>query len=226
MKIKRTIFILSGIILTIIPYGCGKSEEASVPVSDTEGNSYKTVKIGTQTWMAENLKATRYNDGTSIPQIKGEEEWSDLTEGAYCWYNNEEALYKDTFGALYNGYAIATGKICPVGWHIPAVEEMKGLRESLGDSLKAGGKLKEAGTVHWLAPNKGADNSSGFTALPAGVRYFEGTFSSVLSYTSFWTVTKVAGDELWYAGLYYADAALILDHRNKKHGFSIRCLKD
>jgi len=226
MNIKYIVFILLGVMLTVIPYGCSKSEESSAPVSDAEGNSYKTVKIGSQIWMAENLKATMYNDGTNIPQIKEGDEWSDLTEGAYCWYNNEEVSYKDTFGALYNGFAIASGKICPVGWHIPAVEEMKVLRESLGDSIKAGGKLKEAGTVHWLSPNKGADNSSGFTALPAGFRYFEGTFSSVSSYTSIWSVTKVANDELWYAGLYYADAAFVLDHRNKKHGFSVRCLKD
>lgn len=226
MNIKDLAFILLVVLLAIMPYGCSKSEDALPPVSDTEGNSYKTVKIGNQVWMAENLKSTRYNDGTEIPLIKGEDEWSHLAEGAYCWYNDEVTLYKDTYGALYNGFAIASGKVCPVGWHIPEVQELKDLREFLGDSLKAGGKLKEAGTDHWLSPNKGADNSSGFTALPAGFRYFEGTYSSVLNYTSIWSVTKVANDELWYAGLYYADAALILGHRNKKHGFSVRCLKD
>jgi uncharacterized protein (TIGR02145 family) len=226
MNIKGLAFILLIVLLAIMLYRCSKSEDAPVTVSDTEGNSYKTVKIGSQVWMAENLKTTRYNDGTEIPLIIGEDDWSHMAEGAYCWYNNDANLYKDSYGALYNGFAVATGKICPEGWHIPEVQELRDLRESLGDSLKAGGKLKEAGTDHWLSPNKGADNSSGFTALPAGFRYFEGTFSSVSSYSSIWSFTKVANDDLWYAGLYYADAALILGHRNKNHGFSVRCLKD
>ena len=80
--------------------------------------------------------------------------------------------------------------------------------------------------MHWLMPNKGATNSSGFTALGAGIRYFEGTFASILTYTAFWSATETDNDEEWYSGLYYAETSFIMDFRNKKHGFSIRCLKD
>ena len=100
------------------------------------------------------------------------------------------------------------------------------MRDFLGDSLKGGGNLKEAGTAHWLSPNKGADNSSGLTALGAGIRYFEGTFASILSYTCIWSATQFAYDDGWYTGLYFNDSAFSIDHRNKKNGFSVRCLKD
>ena len=212
--------------LLIVTCGCKKDAPPLDPVTDTEGNTYKTVKIGTQIWMAENLKTTRYNDGADISLVTDAIKWGNLTTAGYCWYTNDVASFKDTYGALYNGYTIETGKLCPAGWHIPDKQEWQVLREFLGDSLKGGGKLKEAGTAHWLAPNKGADNSSGFTALPAGLRYFEGTFSSVLSYTSIWSTTEVAKDEVWYTGLYFAEAAFIMDHRNKNHGFSVRCIKD
>jgi uncharacterized protein (TIGR02145 family) len=206
--------------------GCKKDEKPPGLVTDIEGSTYKTVKIGTQVWMAENLKTTRYNDGTDIPLITDGTIWGKMTTPGYCWYNNDEASFKDIYGALYNGFAIDTGKLCPVGWHVPGKEELENLRDFLGDSINGGGKLKEAGTVHWLAPNKGADNRSGFTALPAGIRYFEGTFASVLSYTCIWSATEIATDDEWYLGLYFAEAGFIMDHRDKKHGFSVRCLKD
>jgi uncharacterized protein (TIGR02145 family) len=100
------------------------------------------------------------------------------------------------------------------------------LRDFLGDSLKAGGNLKEAGLTHWLSPNTGADNSTGFTALPAGIRYFEGTFSSVLSYAAIWAGTDSISNDAPFAGLYYGDAGFAIGHRNKKHGFSVRCVKN
>ncbi len=205
---------------------CKKDEKPPEPLSDIEGNIYKTVKIGSQVWMAENLKTTRFSDGTDIPLITDADAWGNLTTPGYCWYNNDAASFKDTYGALYNGYTVSTGKLCPAGWHVPKREEWQVLSEFLGDSLKGGGKLKEAGTAHWLSPNTGADNSSAFTAVGAGIRYFEGTFASVLSYASLWSATGVANDDEWYTGLYFDDAAFIMDHRNKKHGFSVRCLKD
>ena len=195
-------------------------------MTDIDGNIYKTVKIGTRIWMAENLKVTRYNDGEEIPLTKDADVWRNLVTGAYCWYNNDETSFKDTYGALYNGYTMDAGKLCPLGWHVPEAEDWKELGEFLGDSAKAGGKLKEAGTTHWLSPNKGADNSSGFTALGTGIRYFEGTYASILSYSAIWSSTEVSHDDEWCAGVYFADAAFSLNHRNKKYGFSVRCLKD
>jgi len=96
-----------------------------------------------------------------------------LTTPGFCWYNNDSVSFKETYGALYNGYTINTWNICPAGWHVPEKQEWLTLRDFLGDSLTGGGKLKETGTSHWLSPNTGADNSSGFTALGGGIRYFE-----------------------------------------------------
>lgn len=224
MKSKKSILFALSLIL-IFPAGCRKIETPAV-MADIEGNTYKTVKIGNQEWMAENLKTTKFSDGTDIPLKKDAAEWSNLTAPAFCWYDNDETTYKDSFGALYNGHTVETDQLCPSGWHVPSREEWQQLRDYLGDTVKAGGKLKEAGLDHWLSPNKGADNSTGFNALPAGFRYFEGSFSSALSYTAFWSASDSMNDGEWFVGLYYADASLAIEHRNKKHGFSVRCIKN
>ena len=227
MKSKIPSYTLIFGALVILSMSCRKEEDKPPdPVTDIEGNTYKTVIIGTQVWMAENLKTTRYNDGTKISLITNDTSWRNRTAPAYSWYNNDEATYKDTYGALYNGYTVNTGQLCPTGWHVPAWEEWQQLITFLGDTIKGGGKLKEAGTTHWLTPNKGADNSSGFTALAAGIRYFEGSFSSVLYYTCFWSANEIGSNDEWYTGLYFGDAAVIMDHRSKNHGFSVRCIKD
>lgn len=226
MDKKFSIFALTLIIFALYSNGCRKHEKISDLVTDIEGNTYKTVIVGNQVWMAENLKTTRFPDGTVIPLTEDASAWGNLTTPGYCWYNNDPVTYKDTYGVLYNGIAIATGKLCPAGWHVPDKQEWRVLREFTGDSIKGGGKLKEAGTTHWLSPNKGADNSTGFTALGAGLRYFEGTFASVLSYTCFWSSSGVTNDELWYTALYFGDPSFTMDHKNKNHGFSVRCIKD
>jgi uncharacterized protein (TIGR02145 family) len=226
MRKNSSSLILILVVITLFTTGCRKQDKPGVPLSDIEGNTYKTVKIGTQVWMAENLKTTILNDGTDIPLITDADSWGNLSTPGFCWYNNDGASFKDTYGALYNGYTINTGKLCPAGWHVPEKEEWLQLRDFLGDSLKGGGNLKEAGTAHWLSPNKGADNSSGLTALGAGIRYFEGTFASILSYSCIWSATQFASDDEWYTGLYLNDSAFSIDHRNKKNGFSVRCLKD
>jgi uncharacterized protein (TIGR02145 family) len=137
-------------------------------VSDIDGNDYKTIQIGIQEWMAENLKTTKYNDGNSIPNVTDFIEWSDLITGVYCWYKNDASAYKATYGALYNWFTVSTGKLCPAGWHVPSDAEWTTLYGYLGGAGVAGGKLKETGTTHWISPNTGATNSSGFTALPGG----------------------------------------------------------
>lgn len=226
MKKENSSFILVLVTIILFLTGCKKDPKLPDPLTDIEGNTYKTAMVGDQLWMAENLRTTRFNDGSDIPLIKDDDSWHNLTTAGYCWYNNDEASYKVPYGALYNGYTIASGKLCPTGWHIPGVEEWRALRNSLGDSTKAGGMLKESGTGHWLSPNKGADNRTGFTALPAGIRYFEGTFASVLSYSGIWSASEIGNNEEWYAGLYYGDATLVINHRNKKYGLTVRCLKD
>jgi len=227
-KMKKEISISAVVLLAItMLLNCSKkNEKQPILLTDFEGNTYKTVNIGNQTWMAQNLKTTMLNDGTPISLVKSENDWRELTTPGYCWYNNDEASFKDPYGALYNWYTAGTGKLCPAGWHIPEKQEWLVLGEFLNDSTKAGAKLKEAGTAHWLTPNKGADNSSGFTALGSGIRYFEGTFASNLSYTSIWSSSETEHNEVWYISLFYAETIVTLDHRNKKYGFSVRCLKD
>ncbi len=127
-------------------------------VSDIEGNTYKTIKIGTQTWMAENLKTTKYKDGSEIPNITNNGD-----------YDNNPAN-SETYGRLYNWYTVDDDKgVCPEGWHVPDDAEYTVLTDYLGGESVAGGKMKETGTEHWNSPNTGATNESGFTGLPRGV---------------------------------------------------------
>lgn len=224
MKEKIPPFVLILIALVMVLTGCRKAEKPLDPLADIDGNVYKTVTIDSRIWMAENLKTTRYNDGGGIPLTTDANVWNNLASDGFCWYNND-ASYKDTYGALYNGYAVATGNLCPSGWHVPSIEEWRELSRLLGDSAKAGSKMKEAGTDHWLPPNT-SNNSSGFNALPSGIRYFEGTYSSINTYAGIWSSSEVAQGDIWCAGLYYAESSLSLNHKNKKYGFSVRCIKD
>ncbi len=226
MRTRVSTGILPLIAMTILAFGCSKEDPLTEPVTDIDGNTYKTVRIGTQVWMAENLRTTRLNDGVEITLTENESSWLKNTGPGYCWYDNEETAYKDIYGALYNGISVNTGKLCPDGWHVPAKEDFQILIEFSGDSLSAGGKMKESGTRHWLAPNKGADNSTGFSALPGGVRYFEGTFSSLLQFTGFWSETETETEGNWFLSLYYGDAKTKMDHKSKKYGLSVRCVQN
>ena len=149
-------------------------------VTDADGNIYHIVTIGTQTWMVENLRTTKFNDGTAIPNITDNKTWQGLNSPGVCSYDNTSNYNMiNTYGLLYNWYSVNTAKLAPKGWHVPTDAEWKTLTEYLGGNSVAGGKLKEVGTTHWYSPNTGADNSSGFTALPGGYRDYDGTFSRV-----------------------------------------------
>ena len=149
-------------------------------LTDIVGNTYKTIKIGTQTWMAENLKTTKYNDGTDILNITNTTESINLSTPGYCWYLNDAYKYKNIYGALYNWYVLNTGKICPAGWHVPSNLEWTTLTTYLGGDSVADRKLKETGTTHWINTYTGVTNSSGFTALPGGNCW--GVITEPLSY--------------------------------------------
>ena len=166
-KIRNTWFRLLFIIgcFIAIVYSCHKDPDDPNIVKDIDGNIYHTVTIGNQVWMVENLKTTRYNDGTAIPNVTDSSVWSKLSTPAYCWYNNDASSYKATYGALYNWYAVNVQKLCPKGWHVASNAEFYALNSFLDGEC---GKLKEAGTIHWYSPNKGATNETGFTALPGG----------------------------------------------------------
>ena len=133
-------------------------------ITDIDGNTYKTVTIGTQTWMAENLKVTKYNDGIAIPNVTDNTAWRELTTGALCDYGNTPSN-SETYGKLYNWHAVNTGKLCPTGWHVPSDAEWTELTDYLGGTSVAGDKLKETGSTHWSNLRTGATNETGFTAL-------------------------------------------------------------
>lgn len=195
----------------------------SPAVTDIDGNIYNTVSIGTQVWMAENLKTIRYNDGTSIPLVTDGGSWVSLSTPGYCWYNNDADSYKDIYGAIYNWYAVNTGKLCPAGWHIPSGEELTILEEFLGGYYIAGGKLKEAGTSHWEYPNTGATNESGFTGLPGGYRGNNGMFYGKGIRSSWWSSSPYA-----YSGSLDVNSTAFYGGgigTSKIMGFYVRCLK-
>ena len=223
-KSVSSFLVISGLLIATA--GCGKDSDDPAKVTDIEGNSYKTVTIGEQVWMTENLKTTKYNDGSDIPVITDSSTWKNMTSDGLCWYNNESPAYDDPYGVLYNGWSVTTGKLCPSGWHVPTLDELTDLAMYSGDTLTSGGNLKIHTSGHWSEPNTGADNRSGFSALGAGIRYFEGSFSSFSYFTCFWSSSEFVSDNLWFLSLYYDDAHARLNHRNKNYGFSVRCIKD
>jgi uncharacterized protein (TIGR02145 family) len=191
-------------------------------MTDGEGNTYKTVTIGTQTWMAENLKATKYNDGTAIPNVTDNTAWENLTTGAFCTYNNTtNADTIKTYGKLYNWYAVNTGKLCTTGWHVPSNAEWV----ILGNNDIFEGALKETGTSHWNSPNTGT-NSGGFTALPAGGREHDGTFRNIGNYGTWWVSNENGATEALLRGLGFGYSNGDTYSSLKESGFSVRCIKD
>jgi len=194
-------------------------------VTDIDGNVYHTVTIGTQVWMVENLKTTKYHDGTSIPNVTDNNAWSNLTTGAYCDYNNTPSN-SATYGKLYNWYAVNTGKLCPTGWHVATDAEWTTLTNSLGGGSIAGGKLKETGITHWNSPNTGATNKTGFTALPGGGRDSDGTFFNVGDGGYWWSATEGDAASAWYRLMTYNGSTVYRGGSHKELGFSVRCVRD
>jgi uncharacterized protein (TIGR02145 family) len=212
--------------------------EALQGVKDIDNNRYDIVTIGTQIWMAENLKTTRYNDGTVIPLITDSGDWSTAStngDDAYCWYNND-ASNLITYGALYNWYAIdmssnGNKNVCPSNWHIPTNAELEILRDFLdpngnGNANIAGGKMKEAGLVHWDSPNTSGTNESGFAGLPGGYRFHDGSDNAIGLYGYWWSSTESNATFVWPHRLDFNNAAVSTNHGFKGSGLSVRCLKD
>ena len=191
-----------------------------------DGVTYNTVSIGNQCWFKENLRTTKYNDGTSITNVTDNATWTSTTSGAYCCYSNNTSNCT-TYGALYNWYAVNTGKLCPSGWHVPSDAEWTTLVNYLGGEDVAGGKLKETGTTHWQSPNNGATNSSGFTALPGGYRFSSGGSFGLLGILGYWwSSTQLDGSDAWTRNLTYLNANVGRVNLVKSYGFSVRCLRD
>jgi uncharacterized protein (TIGR02145 family) len=194
-------------------------------LTDADGNVYHTVKIGTQTWMVENLKTTKLNDGTAIPLVTDNAAWTALITPGYCWNNNNIAN-KAAYGGLYNWYTVNTGKLAPAGWHVPSDAEWTTLATYLGGLTVAGGKLKEAGLAHWQTPNTGATNETGFTALPSGYRPTSGAFYNTGTFGTFWSSTANDATSGLFRYVYYQGADMVRKVDAKAYGFSVRCLRD
>jgi len=203
-------------------------------ITDIDGNLYHTVTIGTQTWLVENLKVTRFRNGDIIPNIRDNTVWDALTTGAYCWYNNNADAYKSTLGALYNWYAVNTGKLAPIGWHVATDAEWATLESYISANLGASGSeakalasksdwVSDTGTIgDNLTPN----NNSGFTALPGGYRYHNGPFDGIGISGYWWCYTKNDTKNGKYRHLHFLESYLIRMSGTKNYGFSVRCVRD
>jgi uncharacterized protein (TIGR02145 family) len=194
-------------------------------VTDIDGNIYKTIQIGTGTWMAENLKTTRLNDGSEIISYSN---WVSGSFPAMFWFNDDPGMYKDIYGGYYNIQAVNTEKLCPEGWHVPDKSDWSQLISFLGNEGSAGGKMKESGTLNWMSPNYGATNESGYTGLPGGYRRDKFLQRGISSF--WWSATA----NHIYSGTY--NDSYVLDYKYKsirilimsysRAGLNVRCVQD
>jgi len=196
--------------------------------------NYDTVRISTQWWFAENLQTTCYNDGTAIPQVADNTAWGGLTTGAFCWYFNDATKNKNLFGALYNWYAVNTGKLCPAGWHVPTDADWKILEMALGMTKDEADGIFDRGTDQgtkmkttsgWNDYCNGT-NSSGFSGLPGGYRDGRGSFNGAGTNCHLWSSTERQTFSAWYRSLGYGRFGVYRQEGNKKAGFSVRCVRD
>jgi uncharacterized protein (TIGR02145 family) len=219
-------------MLLILTNSCTKNyNNVIVPatITDIDGNVYHTVTIGTQVWLVENLKTTRYRHGNPIPNVTDSTAWDNLylaNTGAYCYYNNDPANAA-TYGLLYNWYAVNdTDSIAPKGWHVPGQTEWTTMSTYLGSLESVGGMLKETGTIHWQTPNTGAKNEFLFSALPGGQRLSHGSFTGIGTTGAWWSSTLDGTYDAWGRYINYNDSTLFRYDDTKKVGFSIRCVMD
>ncbi len=224
---KKSILLLTFLVWSL--FSCSKSDNnnnnnSNSDVLDINGNIYQTVTICNQTWMKSNLNVSKYRNGDEIPQVTDGTQWANLTTGAWCYYQNNTSN-GPVYGKLYNWYALNDPRgLAPTGWHIPSFQEWNGLYSCLGDNL--GGKMKEGGTLHWLTPNTGATNESGFTGLPNGLRSTNGIFGFLGKHGYWWSTTEYSSSEMVTYDLNYDNGGISTYNINKTSGLSVRCVKD
>ena len=210
----------------------GTTDDSSIKygegAKDIDGNTYKSVIIGEQEWVAENLRTTKYSDGTTIPNVTDVDEWIDLETAAWCHYENDSSQYKATYGKLYNWYAVETGKLCPTGWHVPTDAEWT----VLTDYLASDGHIGSEGTAlkatsGWNYVGNGTDDY-GFLGLPGGYLYGDGGFYGIGSYGTWWSSSQheYGENDAWTRSLYPDLDDLGRYNGIKNYGFSVRCIKD
>ena len=220
-------------------------ESAQNTVTDASGNTYPTVTIGTQVWMAENLRTFKYRDGSNISVVTDDTQWANnintgVTSPMMCWYKNDSATYNaNKFGALYNWYVInsttnGNKNLCPTGWHVPTDAEWTTLINFLDPNADggnnsnntAGGKMKSTGTQYWQSPNTDATNSSGWSGLPGGYRNANGTFYQDGYFGYWWSSSQDNTDDALDRNLIYNSGNVNGFISNKSIGYSVRCVKD
>lgn len=192
-------------------------------ITDVEGNEYKVVSIGDQCWMAENLRVSLYSNGDTIPNVKENGQWKELSTGAWCWYDNDPA-YDPIYGKIYNWFTVNDSRgICPKGWRVPSAEDWYILDQNVAE-----GGFKEVGLEHWLDPNEGATNSSGFTGLPAGRRDGEeGRFLNIRKIGSWFELYKPFESKITLRQLYWESPSFYINPNElKQEGACIRCMRD
>jgi uncharacterized protein (TIGR02145 family) len=215
----------------VVNHSCG-AENVHNPttlyssVTDQEGNLYKTVVIGNQEWMAENLKTSIYRNGEPIENVSENTSWAALYTGGWCHYNND-SQYECPYGKLYNWYAVADSRnLCPTGWHVPVSSDWLILSDYLGGASVAGGKLKNTENFYWSSPNLNATNEYGFSGIPGGNRIAIGNFTNLSFSGDFWSGTEDGNDGALFYNLNNNGSLLITYGGLKKDGFAVRCIKD
>lgn len=225
MQKKNSYLLILVTFVLLLSNGC-KKEGVPETITDVDGNVYHTLKIGTQVWLLENLKVSKYRNGDIIPNVTDNSAWSMLSTGALCDID-ELPANSLTYGKLYNWYAVTDNrKIAPDGWHIPSEAEWATLIAFLGGESVAGGKLRETGTEHWLSPNSTATNSSGFTGLGTGYCKVNGDFDELNFNTYFWTTTEFdINTSISYGFDGFSTESFHSDY-SKQNGFPVRCIMD
>jgi uncharacterized protein (TIGR02145 family) len=228
MKTKNRIWLILLIIMGLIIVFTNSCKKSVDIITDVDGNDYTKVTIGTQVWMVENLKTTRYSNGdlvgTTTPATL---DISSEATPKYQWAYDGNESNVATYGRLYTWYTATDSRnVCPIGWHVPSDAEWTTLTTYLGGEETASGKLKETGTAHWITPNTGATNESGFTARPSGYRFFSGSYYTIGSNCFWWSSTEISTTNACFRGISYITNNVASSNFGKQLGFSVRCIED
>jgi uncharacterized protein (TIGR02145 family) len=239
MKKNNRIFLFASIgILIGVTFSCNNEDDIQYDlkpgtVTDIDGNTYRTVIIGSTEWMAENLKVTRYNDSRTIENPgKDNAAWENNSTGAFSWYNNDEPDHKEKYGALYNWHAVNTGKLCPAGWRVPIDEQWTNVNKYLVSYTDPDSEIKSAeGRLTLENSGKG-----GFDPIPGGARFSglpgganksgEGYFYYRDKSARWWTSTEHSAANAIYRSLYPESTNIYRGQNSKETGFSVRCYRE
>jgi len=231
---EGTVYYVRAYVTNSVGTAYGAQVQLLTQMSDIEDNIYKTVAIGTQIWMAENLKTVTYNDESDIPNETNAAAWMALSTPAYCWYDNDETANKQLYGAIYNWFVVNTGNLCPTGWHVPTDADFQTLERFLGMTQAQAEAFSWRGTdqgtqlkndTGWTTGN--GTNTSGFSALPGGFRiYTDGSFFHKGTISYFWSATEDTPDRAFMRQLDSTHETVERANADKNAGKYVRCLKD